>query len=104
MCQGLQTAVSTNNIPANPQTDEEVDHMNAQFTAENQAKSLTQVMAEFAGNEAKIAAAITAVPTAALLENDYYEWRNGRSLSWLVIGNTFEHYSDHIAPIMAKFQ
>jgi hypothetical protein len=103
MCQGLQTAVSANNIPSNPQTDQEVDRMNAQFTAENYLKSLTQVMAEFAENEAKIEAAITAVPAAALIENDYYEWRNGRSLSWLVIGNTFGHYNDHVASIMAAF-
>jgi hypothetical protein len=103
MCQSLATAVSADGIPNNPQTDAEIDSMNAQFTAENNAKPLAQVLAEFAENEAKIEAAITAVPAAALLEKDYFAWRNGRSLSWLVVGNTFGHYSDHIAPIVSKF-
>ncbi len=103
MCENLATAVSTNSIPNNPQTEAEVDSMNAQFTAENEAKPLAQVLAEFAENEAKIEAAITAVPEEALLDKDYYEWRNGRPLSWLVAGNTFGHYSDHVEPIVSKF-
>ena len=103
MCASLATAVSTNSIPNNPQTDAEIDSMNAQFTTENEAKPLAQVLAEFAENEAKIEAAITAVPEAALLDKDYFEWRNGRSLSWLVVGNTFGHYSDHVASIVSKF-
>ena len=103
MCGGLATAVSTNSIPNNPQTDAEIDSMNAQFTAENEAKPLAQVLAEFVENEAKIEMAITAVPEPALLDKDYYEWRNGRPLSWLVVGNTFGHYSDHVAPIVSKF-
>ena len=99
----LATAVSTSSIPHIPQTDAEINSQNAQFTAENNAKPLAQVLAEFAENEAKIETAITAVPEEALFDKDYYTWRNGRPLSWMVVGNTFGHYQDHVAPIVSKF-
>jgi hypothetical protein len=102
MCASLQTAVS-GATPVQPQSDEDVDHMNAAFTTENSTKSLAQVLAEWAENAGKIEAAITAVPEEALLDKDYYAWRNGRPLSWIVAGNTFGHYQDHIMLIVSKF-
>jgi hypothetical protein len=102
MCESLATAVS-GEIPFIIQSDEDVDRMNAEFTTENGAKSVTQVLAEFAENEANIEAAITAVPEEAMLDKDYYEWRNGRPLSWLIGGNTFGHYREHVDPIVSKF-
>jgi len=102
MCANLETAVSGNPAPV-PQNDNDVDGMNAEFTIENNTKSVAQVLAEFAGNEARVEAAITAVPEEALLDKDYYPWRNGRPLSWMVVGNTFGHYQDHIEPIVSKF-
>jgi hypothetical protein len=103
MCQNLETAVTGGIPPFQPQSDADIDQMNADFTKENEAKSLAQVLAAFADNEAKIEAAITAVPEAALLDKDYYDWRNGRPLSWMVVGNTFGHYQDHVVPIVSKF-
>jgi hypothetical protein len=102
MCRNLETAVSGKPAPF-PQSDEEVDRMNAEFTTENNAKSLAQVLTEFAETEAMIEAAITAVPEEALLDKDYYDWRGGRPLSWMVVGNTFGHYRDHVDPIVSKF-
>ena len=103
MCKNLATAVS-GDTPTIPQSDDDIDRMNAEFTAENGAKPLTQVMAEFAENETKIEAAITAVSAEALLENDYYDWRNGRAL-WVMVGaNTFWHYREHTEFIALKLQ
>lgn len=102
MCDTLATAVSSG-TPFIPGSDRDVDQMNAEFTIANSEKSVTQVLAEFAENEAKIEAAITAVPAEALFDKDYFEWRKGRPLSWTVVGNTFGHYNDHIQPIVSKF-
>ncbi|MBE2221412.1 MAG: DinB family protein [Anaerolineae bacterium] len=102
MCGSLATAVA-GDTPFIIQSDEDVDRMNAEFTTANSAKSLAQVLAEWSENEGKLEAAITAVPATALFDNNYYDWRNGRPLSWMVVGNTFGHYQDHIDPIVSKF-
>lgn len=98
MCENLETAVA-GGIPVIPQSEADVDRMNAAFTAENNAKSLAQVLAEFAENEEKIDRAITAVPEEALLQRDYFTWRQGNPLTWMVGGNTFGHYREHAASI-----
>lgn len=103
MCANLATAVA-GDIPVTPQSDDDVNRMNAEFTAANSAKSLAQVLAEFAANEEKISKAITAVPAEALLQPDYFPWRNGLPLSWMVGGNTFGHYREHAEFIVAKFK
>ena len=82
-----------------PTTDAAVDALNAQFHADNQTKSLAVVMSEFETSHAQALAATEAMPAADLFEADRFLWREGRPLWWMVAGNTYGHYGDHIPAI-----
>ncbi len=104
MCRWLRM-VARGETPDRPQSDADIERMNAEFTAVNAQKSLDTVLAEFDALEAQIVAAVTAVPADALFTPGYYPWRPPASPLWhMVGGNTFWHYEEHTAPIQAYLQ
>ena len=82
-----------------PTTDEAVDALNAHFYETNRGKSLPQVMAEFETSFTQALAATEAMSEADLFDLERFKWRQGRPLWWMVAGNTFAHYDDHIPNI-----
>jgi hypothetical protein len=84
-----------------PTTNEAVDALNANFYESNRDKPLAQVLAGFEDSYRQALAATRAMPEANLFDPDRFEWRQGRPLWWVVAGNTFGHYEDHIPNIKA---
>jgi hypothetical protein len=104
MCRWLETAVR-GETPDRPQSEADIDRMNGDFTAVNAQKSLAMVLAEFDALEAKIVAAVTAVPEDTLFTPGIYAWRPPQSPLWhMVGGNTFWHHEEHAASINAYLQ
>jgi len=92
---------TSDNPPDWPTTDEAVDALNADFYATNQDKPLSQVLAEFQASYPQALAAAQALSEHDLFAPDRFAWREGRPLWWIVAGNTFGHYRDHIPNIEA---
>lgn len=104
LCRWLEMA-ARGETPDRPQSDADIERMNAEFTAVNAPKSLGTVLSEFDALEAQVVAAVTAVPEDALFTPGYYAWRQPESPLWhMVGGNTFWHYEEHTAPIQAYLQ
>ena len=78
-----------------PQTNEEIDQLNAAFFAENAAKSLDTVLAEFEASFPQALAAAQAIPEEDLFDPERFSWRQGRPLAYMVGGNTRWHYTEH---------
>lgn len=94
--------IRTNEAPSDwPTTDEAVNALNAHFYETNRDKSLAQVMSDFEAAYPKALAAAEAMSEADLFDPHRYEWRQGRPLWWMVAGNTYGHYEDHIPNIRA---
>ena len=92
---------SSDATPDWPTTDAAVDQLNADFYAANRDKPLDQVQQEFAAAYPQAYAAVRAMPEADLFDSERYPWREGRPLWYLVGGNTFWHYEEHIPNIKA---
>ena len=84
-----------------PATNEAVDELNASFYADNQNKRLAQVLVEFAASYPEAVAATEAMSEDNLFNPDRFAWRAERPLWYIVAGNTFGHYWDHIPNIEA---
>ena len=84
-----------------PVGDEGVDDLNAIFYETNKDKPLAQVLADFAASYPRALTATEAMSETDLFDPDRFAWRNGRPLWWMVAGNTFGHYQDHIPNIHA---
>jgi hypothetical protein len=92
---------TSDEMPDWPTTDEAVDTLNAHFHVNNQDKPLAQVLAEFEASYPQAIAATEATSETDLFNPARFAWRKGRPLWWMVAGNTFGHYSDHIPNIEA---
>jgi hypothetical protein len=82
-----------------PTTDEAVDALNANFYETNRDKPLAQVIADFDAAYPQALAATKAMSEGDLFDPRRFAWREGRPLWWMVAGNTFGHYGDHIPNI-----
>ncbi len=92
--------VTNGRAPTNwPTTDEAVDHLNADFYAANRDKPLAQVMSEFEASYLQVVTAVQALSEDELFDPNRFEWREGRPLWYMVAGNTFGHYGDHLPNI-----
>ncbi len=84
-----------------PETDADVDALNAEFYAANKDKPLTLVLSEFEDAFPQAVAATEAFSEEDLFDQDRYAWRKERPLWWMVAGNTYGHYGDHVPNIQA---
>lgn len=101
MCE-VFAEVQAGQAPSNwPATNEAVDALNAEFTRANKDKPLDQVLQEFETSYPQALAAVEAMPEAVLFDPDRFTWRQGRPLWWLVAGNMFGHYGEHIPALEA---
>lgn len=84
-----------------PETDADVDALNAEFYAGNKDKPLAQVLSEFEDAFPQAVAATEALSEEDLFDPDRFAWRKERPLWWMVAGNTYGHYGDHVPNIQA---
>ena len=101
MTQVMGELQSNDAMPDWPVDDEGVDALNALFYTTNKDKPLAQVLADFAASYPRALAATEAMSETDLFDPYRFAWRNGRPLWWMVAGNTFGHYWDHIPNIQA---
>jgi len=96
MSQAFSELQKSNDPPDWPTTDEAVHALNADFYTANQNKSLKQVLSAYETSYEQALAVTKAMPESDLFDLDRFDWRQGRPLWWMVAGNTFGHYEDHI--------
>jgi hypothetical protein len=101
MTQVLGAMQTSDERPDWPVGDEGVDALNATFYEANKNKPLAQVLTEFEASYPRALAATEAMSETDLFNPDRFAWRKGRPLWWMVAGNTFGHYWDHIPNIEA---
>lgn len=93
------TAALRGETPDTPQSDAEVDRMNAEFFRAYKALPLADVLATFADSYAQSRQLVGDTPEADLQDAERFPWRQGRPLWLLVGGNTWWHYEEHCRSI-----
>ena len=82
-------------------SDEQVDAMNARVYAENQARPLAEVMADFQATHQALYTLVESLDEAFLQGAVPFEWGEGRPIWGMVAANTYWHYPEHQAAIEA---
>ena len=82
-------------MPGTPQSDADVDQMNAGFFQANKNLPLEEVLAKFADSYQQSYQLVVDTPEADLEDAERFPWRRGRPLCMLVGGNTWWHYEEH---------
>ena len=86
-----------------PSTDEAVNTINHQAYLDDKDLPLAVVQKAFARSYPQAYAVAESAPETPLLAADYFEWRQGRALWYLVAANTWWHYEEHAGLIKATF-
>jgi hypothetical protein len=81
-------------------TEEQVDRLNGDVFARNCARALSDVRADFRQTQEQLLAALQALPDDP---NDqrWALWRDREQPWMLIANNTYEHYEEHLVPILA---
>ncbi len=88
-------------VPALPQTDAEVDALNAASYAGDRDKPLEQVMAESLRSSDEAYQVAQAASAEDLEQAERFPWRQGVGLWRMVAANTWWHYREHGEAIRA---
>jgi hypothetical protein len=78
-----------------PQTDEDINAMNAELHARNIGLSLEEVQAAFKESYPQAYALTESVPEDILMDPDRFPTRKGSPLWYMVAANTWWHYEEH---------
>ena len=94
-------AASRNEEPAisGPDSDEEMDRLNEQFYEENKSRSLDDVLADFRTTYLQILDMVQTLDNEDLTNPHKFAWTKGNPLWYLVAGDTYEHYLEHLQQI-----
>lgn len=65
----------------------------------NKSRLLDDVQTDFHTSYAQVVATVRSIDDALLFEPDRLSWTEGNPLYAWVVGNTYEHYEEHIGPI-----
>lgn len=82
-----QTALATN---------ADMDAINEQVYQQRKEQPLAAVQTNLHQARARLLDLVAALPDAALTDPAYYPWRNGRPLLNSLVGNTSDHYREHM--------
>lgn len=94
-------AASRNEEPAisGPDSDEEMDRLNEQFYEENKSRSLDDVLADFCTTYLQILDMVQTLDNEDLTNPHRFAWTKGNPLWFLIAGDTYEHYLEHLQQI-----
>jgi hypothetical protein len=73
--------------------------MNDYIYLRNRSRTLDDVQADFQASYAQVVETLHTIDDALLFEPDRLSWTEGNPLYAWVVGNTFEHYEEHIGAI-----
>jgi hypothetical protein len=79
----------------------EIDDLNARFYAENKARTLPEVMADFKNTYRQVFEGVQAVSEEDLSEPNRFAWLKGTALWEVVADNTYGHIEEHLGAIEA---
>ncbi len=80
-------------------SEEETDGLNEQFYRENKSRILSDVLADFRTSYLQIVDVVQGLSEKDLIDPHGFAWMKGNPLFYLVAGNTYGHYQEHIDPI-----
>ena len=78
---------------------EDLDQINAAIYEKNRNVALSRVQAEFQSSHSGTLELVESTPEKDLLEPGRFEWTKNNPVWYLVGGNTFWHYEEHITSI-----
>jgi len=84
--------------------DEDEDAANLRIYHENKDRSLNEVVAGLLAARNHWRTVVASLPDAALTDPAYYPWRNGRPLLTRLLGNSSEHYAEHLGYLQPYFE
>jgi hypothetical protein len=84
-----------------PESEEEMNALNAQFYQENKSLSLDEALTNFRITHQQITEWIQSMLEEDLINPNRFAWLQGQPLWQLVAGDTYEHYQEHKAQIKA---
>lgn len=94
MCRWLQEAIA-GQVPDRPGDSDDIDRRNEAIYEANRERPLAEVLEDFARSYQRSLEVVRGLPEEPLFDADYYAWREGNPLWYMVGGNTFWHYKEH---------
>ena len=85
-------------LPGEPWPD--LDLLNNQIYDENKGKPLSVVESEFKNSYQETLRLVSSMPEMDLIDPQRYDWTRDDPLYYLVGGNTFWHYEEHLVSII----
>lgn len=75
---------------------EQMNRYNAYLFEQNRDRALTDVLDDFRETFMQIVALIESLSDAEIFDANHFPARNGRPLITFIVGDTYEHYDEHI--------
>lgn len=91
-------------IPPQGLEDDQVEGINARFYEENRSRPLDEVLAAFRGSYQQVLAQVQALSDDDLTNAERFAWLRDTKVVWVVAGNTYEHYEEHLAAISPAYK
>lgn len=83
--------------------EQQMNRFNAYLFERNKTRELRDVLDEFRATFTRIVETIEALNDAEIFDENHIPARNGAPLLDLIIGDTYEHYDEHLGWIRARF-
>ncbi len=91
--------------PAPGQTwDQMIDEMNEQNFTTNRFKALNAALDEFHASHEEVLKYLETIGEEELNDPNRYDWHRGEPIWHYIAGNTYEHYREHVEPILARYK
>jgi len=88
-------------IPPQGIEEDQIEGVNARFYAENRTRPLDKVLAAFRGSYQQVLAQVQALSDADLSSAERFPLLRDSKVIWVVAGNTYEHYEEHLSAMQA---
>ncbi len=75
---------------------EQMNRYNAHLFEQNRERELVDVLNDFRETFMQIVALIESLSDAEIFDADHFSARNGRPLITFIVGDTYEHYDEHL--------
>jgi hypothetical protein len=86
-----------------PPDDDAVNALNEELYIGNKNRDLTGILREFKDSYQRALQATKEVPEEILFNPNYFEWRKGRPLWYMIAANMIWHYQEHTEQLQAHF-
>lgn len=84
--------------------DEQMNRLNALWFEQNRARELGEVLDDFRSAFLRMIETVESLSQAEIFDANYFPSRKSRALIWLIVGDSYEHYDEHLRWISQAFE